>query len=476
MSSPTAPPFCPGEYAEDLAALSPRVREFEKKPQDSYTYCVRSTAVYECLSYGADGAVRRARKKATAHGTGFGYRQHGGETLLLTNQHVADWPQVTDEDHRVEGIPSGCKRVSDALRIVDSEGDAFERDDTALSRVVTDPQLDVAVLKAPKLLPILPWKVGHSAALRARTAVDVRGFPLGAFQASSVGKVISTRDIDREREWEHEDFVVDALLSPGNSGSPVLAVSCQTGEFELVGIYHAGYTGGSALNAVVGIDQVKELMSTLKRARPRTEAATLDAADRSRLIGGVRGELEPFFPFGSLPAVARARPDGALVFEVLPRDFPVKAHSILVLEDLPAGDRRSFGEMGRLWVGNRQGLREVDTDELDADATFHLARALEALRRDALLALDYREAARAPQSSRERFEVASEKERAVRRAAAAHRDLSNQLVELAERLLPLQEDTVVPLADAYAVPPLPPAQVPVSPPTARVRNPTPTAP
>src|SRR5205085_10690045 len=138
---------------------------------------------------------------------------------------------------------------------------------------------------------------------------------------------------DREREWDHEDFVVDALLSPGNSGSPVLVVSCQTGEFELVGIYHAAYTGGSALNAVIGIDQVKDLMNTLKRSRPKAEADALDVAARSRLLTGVRGELEPFFPFGALPAVARARPDGALIFEVLGRDFPLKVHPVLVLED-----------------------------------------------------------------------------------------------------------------------------------------------
>ena len=215
-------PFCPADYAEDLGVLNPRVREFEKKPQDSYTYCLRSTAVYECLSYGPEGAVRKSKRKAIAHGTGFGYKQHAGETLLLTNQHVAEWPAVTDDEHHVDGVPSGCKRVSDTLRIVDSEGDAYERDDIPLFRVVADPQLDVAILKAPKVLPVLPWKVGRSSALRARTAVDVRGFPLGAFQASSVGKVISTHDLDREREWDHDDFVVDALLSPGNSGSPVL--------------------------------------------------------------------------------------------------------------------------------------------------------------------------------------------------------------------------------------------------------------
>ena len=55
--------------------------------------------------------------------------------------------------------------------------------------------------------------------------------------------------VDSERGWNHADFVVDALLNAGNSGSPVFAVSCRTSEPELVGIYHAGYTDAATLNA-----------------------------------------------------------------------------------------------------------------------------------------------------------------------------------------------------------------------------------
>src|SRR5262249_50297485 len=154
--------------------------------------------------------------------------------------------------------PSGCKRVSDTLKIVDDDKDAFEPDDVPLQRVVSDVQLDVAVLRSHAKLDLMPWKIGKSAALRERNAVEVKGFPLGAFQATNVGKVISAYDHDDYREWEHDDFVIDALLSPGNSGSPVLAVSSTTGELELVGVFHAAYSGGSALNVVIGIDQLRD--------------------------------------------------------------------------------------------------------------------------------------------------------------------------------------------------------------------------
>ncbi len=107
--------YCSGAYADDFAALSPTAREAEQKPQSqSWVYAIRTTATYECLSYAGDGNVRRVRRKALAHGTGFGYRQQNGETYILTNQHVAEWPPVTDDEHKVEDVPPGCKRVSDA--------------------------------------------------------------------------------------------------------------------------------------------------------------------------------------------------------------------------------------------------------------------------------------------------------------------------------------------------------------------------
>ena len=253
----TGAAYCHGDYADDFSALLPKARELEQELA-AYTFAIRTSATYECPSYGTDGNLKRKKRRVVAHGTGFSYRQENGETLLLTNEHVAEWPAVTDEEHPVEDVPPGCKRVADALKIVDNDSDSYEGDDIPLTRVVADPQLDIAVLKAKGLLPVLPWKIGRSADLKERNVVDVRGFPLGVFKATNVGKVVSAYDHDNFRDWDHDDFIVDALLSPGNSGSPVFAISCKTGEFELVGVYHAGYTHGSALNVVVGIDQVRE--------------------------------------------------------------------------------------------------------------------------------------------------------------------------------------------------------------------------
>jgi serine protease Do len=447
-------PYCAGEYADEMAALSVKAREFEQQ-QSPYTYCIRTSAVYECPSYAPDGTLRRTRRKVVAHGTGFGYRRQGGETLLVTNDHVAEWPAVTDDEHPADDVAPGCKRVSDSLKIVENERDAYERDDVALTRVVADPQLDIAVLRANAPLPIIPWKIGRSAILRERNAVDVRGFPLGVLRANNVGKVVSAYEHDEDRDWDHDDFVIDALLSSGSSGSPVFAISCKTGEFELVGVYHAGYTRASALNVVIGIDQLRDLLVTLKRS-PRSRehnAGALDGWDRARLSDAVRTEIEPFFPFGSLTAAVRVRHDGALIFEVMGRDFPLQSHPVLVLEDLPAGnDGSAFGKLGRMWSGNRHGMREVDRTELDSDTQAQAAKLLESLRRDALLAASYRVAVRRGAVSRERYLDAARKERALRSTIAAHRYLGQLAIEMAERLCPGVADADSTLAAALAVP------------------------
>src|SRR5579863_1728202 len=193
-TKPAVQPFCSGAYADDFGALQSTARDFDRHPEATFSYCTRNSAIYECISYGPDGAVRRERTRAIMHGTAFAYRQQGNDTLLLTNDHVASWPAVTDALHAVDGVPSGCKKISESLTLVDDESDSYARDDVTLSTVVTDPQLDVAVLRAHAPLQVMRWKVGSSAALRERNVVEVRGFPLGAFRATNVGKVIVAHD------------------------------------------------------------------------------------------------------------------------------------------------------------------------------------------------------------------------------------------------------------------------------------------
>src|SRR5215831_16472763 len=238
--SATSALICEGEYADTLQVQSMRTRDLEQGPRSQYSYLIRSTAKYECPFFGSDGKLRRRRVQASELGSAFAYEISGGETYLMTNEHVAVWPDVTDAMHRIDGVADGCKRVEDKLRIVRDERDDFDPGQIVLTRVAVDPLLDAAILKASQRLTVLPYKIGKSAGLRQGNMVEVRGFPLGVMQAVSSGKVVNPYDRDQEQGWDHVDFVIDALLAEGNSGSPVLAVACKSRQMELVGIYHAG--------------------------------------------------------------------------------------------------------------------------------------------------------------------------------------------------------------------------------------------
>jgi S1-C subfamily serine protease len=459
-------PLCSGTYADDFSALSSQAREFDRQPQSAFSYCVRNTAVYECLSYGADGAVRHDRRTAVLHGTAFAYRRQAAETLLLTNDHVAAWPTVTDAQHTVDGVPAGCKKVTETLALVDDEHDSYGRDDIPVTRVVTDAQLDVAVLKTSAALTVMPWKVGHDARLRERNVVEVRGFPLGAFRATNAGTVISAHDHDDFCDWDHDDFVIDALLSHGNSGSPVLAVSCATGEYELVGIYHAGYSEGSALNVVVGIDQVRDLMTTLKRAPHghQGDPVALDASARRLIRGALDADGELFFPFGAQMALARPGADDSLVFALFGKEFPQSSEPSLVIEDLSPGADPEFGRLGRIWFGAPQGLQAHDRTALDAEAQAQAARVLDGLRADAAASAAYQQARRADMGSRQAADTLRRMKRTLTRTAASRGDLLQAATDLADRFAPQPGEHGLTLADLA---PLRPTVEPAAPPPAK---------
>jgi serine protease Do len=410
-----APAYCGGEYAEDLAALSPHARELEKQT-GTYSYAVRATATYECVSYGSDGNLRRTRTSVLGYGTAFGFRRDGADTLLLTNDHVAGWPVVTDADHPVDSVPAGCKRVSDALAIVDDDHDDYAADDIPLARVVTDPALDVSILRAHATLGVIPWRIGKSSALVARDAVEVKGFPLGEFRATNVGKVISAYAHDEQGDWNHDDFVVDALLTSGGSGSPVLAVSCKTGELELVGIFHARYSNASALNVVVAIDQVRDLMTTLKVSPHPGAAGEPDATARARLVDAIHHSADPpFFELGANTASVAVRDDGTLVYSLYPGEFPRTTRPVLVLEDLPpaSDSARTFGRLGTISSRADGTTRTWAPASLDAEGQAAFAHALVLFRQDALAAFDLRAATTSAGKSRDAFERAAKQRRAL---------------------------------------------------------------
>jgi serine protease Do len=429
---------CDGEYSDSLQIQSLRNREIEQGPRGQFSYLVRSTAKYECPFFGPDGKLRRRRVQASELGSAFAYEQSGGDTYLLTNEHVASWPEVTDTLHRIDGVPDGCKRVEDKLRIVRDERDDFEAGQIALTRVAVEPLLDAAILKASQKLTVMPYRIGKSAGLRQGNVVEVRGFPLGVMQAVSSGKVVNPYDRDQEQGWDHVDFVIDALLSEGNSGSPVLAVSCKSREMELVGIYHAGYKGHGALNVVVGIDQLTDFMHK-KRRVPRSLTAdasgAVGAAERARLKEGLSSGTLPLFDFGGLVVQVEPQESGAFLYQIFSRQFPLDDRRIVVIEDKPPDDKNAgaFGALGRLWVLSSTGWREWPLAALGADEHDLLVRVADSIRLQVLHTIDYRKALANPASADERRR-GRDLSRALSRDVPVARDLASNLLDTAERL------------------------------------------
>jgi S1-C subfamily serine protease len=317
----TARAECTAHYADTLTALRAAAREREARPAADYVHCLRAIAYYEHLSYGRGGKIRHQYFTKVRHGTGFVYRARGGESLIATNQHVVAFPEVTGDGAELEGVPSGSRRVRAEVRIVASEAEPDDAGQLLLSRVVDDDALDLAVLAAPARLPALPYRVGRSRDVRVGDAVLVRGFPLGAFAALNAGRVIGTGQRDLERGWDHEDFAIDAPLNLGSSGSPVLAVSCETGDPELVGIYHAGFRGAQGMNVVIGVDQLvgvlDRLVPSVRPAAAAAEAAPDLAAARAALA---RGPV--LMPFGGRTVRVERTGEGAR-FSVLDATYPL---------------------------------------------------------------------------------------------------------------------------------------------------------
>ena len=446
---------CDGEYADSLQMRESEPRHATPKPAE-YTYLVRNTARYECPYFGPDGKLRRRIDQAKEHGTAFAYEVVGQETYLLTNEHVAVWPEVTDARNRVSGVSDGCKRVEARLRIVNDERDEEEVGQIPLKLVAADARLDAAVLKAPQPLSVLPYRIGRSAALRQGNAVEVRGFPLGLLHAVNTGKVVNPYDHDVEQGWDHVDFVVDALLSEGNSGSPVLALSCATGKLELVGVYHAGYKDASALNVVVGIDQIRDFMMKKRRIpRASVDGAALTAAERKRLEERLATGTLPVFHFGGLTVVVE-RVEESLRYHLYGRGFPMDDRRVAVLDDRRVS--KAFGELGGMMVRGEVGWRASSLKTLGEEDRDLLGRSVDALRLHILKVLEYRRLIDGGETLDER-RSAREIRKGLERQMMPERELIGGLLDLVERLAPRREIPVLSSQGADAAVPPPPALV-----------------
>lgn len=422
-AAPAPPPrLCDGDYADALpVAKANAILDASKEP---FVFAIRNIATYEHVYYGRDGKLRRAYLRSVVHGTGFSWKMSGGETQIVTNEHVASQPDVTDDDHPVEGVPMGSKKVREQLKIVRDENDDYEPGHVPLTKLLSDPQADIAVLKAKKQFPLMPWRFGRSSALRPGNLVYVRGFPLGAFAALNTGKVLNPMTVDSERGWNHTDFVIDALLNSGNSGSPVFAVSCRTSEPELVGVYHAGYTEAAALNAVVAIDQLRDELETLHvpKRDPVGLRSEITAQDRDRLVKQIFAEPTHSitFPFAGRSVVATLVDPQTLRFGILDDDFP-----LIVQESMALIAHHGFAALDAVSVSVDGQPMNAPASALDQDVRDHFDRLYDSLWRQALGVVDYRARVAKGHLSADAFADAQAERQRLRKRAAEQKEILN---------------------------------------------------
>ena len=461
------PPLCPGDYADGLP--TEKANAILDAMKDPFVFAIRNTTTYEHVYYGRDGKLRRNYLRSVEHGTGFAYRSAAnGETLLVTNEHVASQPEVTDEDHPVEGIPAGSKKVREQLKIVRDESDDYEPGHIALSKVLSDPAADIAIVKARKTLGTLPWHLGRSSLLRPGNLVYVRGFPLGAFAALNTGKVLNPYTADNEKGWSHSDFIVDALLNSGNSGSPVLAVSCRTGEPELVGVYHAGYTEAAALNAVIGIDQLREELDTLKVPRRDVAAkAEVTAQDRDALVKSLFDEKghSLMFPYGGRSVLVQLSDPSTLRFAILDDEYPLVTREAMALIDKA---QNGFGTLDSVAVSVDGLLNDAPAQALEGDVREHFDRLYDSLWRQLLGVTEYRARLAKGRLSADAFAEAQAARARIKKRLPEQKELLGICVFEADRANfgAQKPGAVAPPAPAAAPAPAPPASGAGGPPDA----------
>src|SRR5712671_1909397 len=441
-------PLCEGDYADAVpAAVAAQVLDGVR---EAFVFAIRNTATYEHIYYGRDGKLRRGYVRSVVHGTGFAYRVREGETLIITNQHVAERPDVTDDEHTVDGVPTGSKKVREQLKIVRNEDDDYEPGHVSLARVLTDPAADIAIVKAHKLLPVMPFRFGRSSALRAGNLVQVRGFPLGAFSALSVGKVVNPYTEDTEKGWSHSDFVVDALLSAGNSGSPVFAISCRSSEPELVGVFHAGYTDAAALNVVVSIDQLRGELDTLKVSRRdgglRSE---ITAQDRDRVVKELFAEQSRAltFPFGGRAVLAQLTDPGTLRFAVLDEDFPMVTRESLALVDR---SQSGFGTLDTVVVLVDGAPAEVPGSALEPEMRDHFEKLYDALWHQLLGVVEYRARLSGGRQSADAFAQAQQARARLRKKVPEQKEQLGLAMFEADRVGTVAKGVAAPAAPTTA--------------------------
>jgi hypothetical protein len=216
-------------------------------------------------------------------------------------------------------------------------------------------------------------------------------------------------------------------------------------------MFHAGYVRGTALNAAVGIDELRDLMMTLKRTPRSKDPAerNLGPAQRSELWQSFSDPtFVPYLNLGPL-TISLRRLGSGLIYEVFSRRFPTDDRRVAVLVDGPAAG--SFGALMEVWFGNERGLKRYELRELDKEGAV-LGQVQSVLRRIQSLTmatLRYRAVSARAATSREAVAERAALQRTLSRETTADGDLAQILLDLGDRLSPRPQEPAQSVSNVF---------------------------
>tara|TARA_Y100000294_G_scaffold175129_1_gene194582 strand:- start:425 stop:1348 length:924 start_codon:yes stop_codon:yes gene_type:complete len=140
-----------------------------------------------------------------------------------------------------------------------------------LQALVRNREDDIALFEIPPGVrpPSFPYSMGDSDDLRVGNYIYVVGNPMNMgvnIRKGIVSALRAPREVSRVDAKNENAFMVSNGLSPGDSGTPVIAI--RDGRFEMVGLSQGTFMGTGRLGWVIRINAVRQL---LKKARALPE-------------------------------------------------------------------------------------------------------------------------------------------------------------------------------------------------------------
>jgi S1-C subfamily serine protease len=292
------------DFTADNAADDPSSRANEHAPADDQ-------ALLDAYSNAVIGVTERVGPAVVRVETGpkaGSARERGGlgsgivispDGFVLTNSHVV-----------------GSSRE---IRLRDIEG--FVTDAHVLG---TDPDTDLALLRADGARELPYASLGNSKALRRGQLVVAIGNPLG-FESTVTAGVVSAlgRSIRSISGRTIEDVIqTDAALNPGNSGGPLVSSSA-----EVIGINTAIINGAQGICFAVASNTAQFVLSEIirhgyvRRAYIGVAGQTAPIPRRHAVVAGIDNTM------GAL--LAQIEPDGpAAKAGLLPGDVVIKLDNV----------------------------------------------------------------------------------------------------------------------------------------------------